>query len=248
MDPILLESILATTGIPPTRAITLGTIETATGIRKRWNARIVDFVAGKQGKFSWEVAPSSDDLRAKLSAQPTPDDAVKWAGKVGDDPMAVAFIAGKVQQVLDYLLSIWPVITIDVPGAPIVPLSRDDLDSVWSVCRVLWKAETLIEELEAWTVTDAQSKAFRVIFPELSASIDTMIAMAYVERIGGGEHISPEVEDVVKTWKGMSLDTPIKFEAPKGEKEPSNTPSQELVDAAKSKAPSEFQIGERIGK
>jgi hypothetical protein len=244
---LVAESLAAVTGLWPKRPPTPGDLKATARFAKQIETAISNFVDGKQAKFAWTTAPDSNDLHDQIVAIIDPDEAAEWMTAIGEDPEAGLDYLAIIKAGRDYLLSIWPSITIPVTGAPLIPLSRDDLDAVWSVFRVLADPMTILTEVGAWTLTRAQSMALKTVFPSVYADIDSAIEEAMLSKIADGGYLTPEVEDVMRVWRLKPLDSPIKIESVASDKPQAQSAPGEKMNTNELKAPSEFNAGERVG-
>jgi hypothetical protein len=243
---LVAESLAAVTGLWPKRPPTPAGLKATSRFAKQIEAAISNFVDGKQAKFVWTPAPDSDDLHDQIVAIIDPDEAAEWMTAIGEEPEAGLDYLAIIKAGRDYLLSIWPSITIPATGAPLIPLSRDDLDAVWSVFRVLADPMVILTEIGAWTLTRAQSMALKTVFPSVYQDIDLAMDEAIRSKVSDGGYLIPEVEDVLRVWRGKPLDTPIKIESAPSEK-PQEQGAGEKMNTTELKAPSELSAGERVG-
>ena len=235
------EALAAVTGLWPRRAPSRTDLVAAEGMPRRWAQKLRKWLASDgPERLPWEAPPSSEELLERILRPLDATEIEAWLATVGEPGVALAYV-GVLQTGRSYLDSIWP----KIPEAGLVagtyPLSRDDLDEVWSVCRVLDDFDSLLAEFSAQTLTVDQVRAVRSVFPDLCALLDDLLDEALIEHVSKKKPLPWQIEDVIRVWRGIKPEEPIAVPAPDKPQPPK--PETKSIDFASLRTPSEKVAG-----
>jgi hypothetical protein len=188
----------------------------AMGTERRWRSKVRDFVREKQQPMAWKEPPKAPTLHDRIVQQLDVDEVTAWMMAIDEEGVGLEY-ADIIQRARAYLKDKWPAVATPGLATDSWPLAPDELDEVWSICRVLDDPDVLFEELQSWTVTVAQVAAMRAIYPELSTMLDDILLDEIAEYMGDSAKLRQlpwQKEDIFRVWRGIPLDAPIEIQLP----------------------------------
>lgn len=148
-----------------------------------------------------EIKPPRDldALLDAVSVKPTSAQLAAWLKRAGDDTEAIEAMHVGLGKARAYLVQQWPRIPFQTfAGTQMLPLSIDDTAEVISLWAVMNSPERILDEMDAYTLTDTQALAFRTVFPALFAHYTAELRIGSAKMLVADPEWSPdESQDIV---------------------------------------------------
>ena len=205
---IAAEALAAITGLWPSRPLEPRDMLAASGLPERWHGKIRRWMSAEPARHKWTPPPSEEALQKKILAVPTEEETAGWLNVLGDAGVGVDYLA-VIQRGRAFLDGIWPKIASLGIVAGVFPLSPDDLCEVWSVCRLLDDPDVLFDEMASQTLTVEQVTAWRTVYPELSALVDSILDDQIAEHVSKKHDLTWQQEDVIRILRCIPSESPI---------------------------------------
>lgn len=159
------ETLLVVVGLFP-KEISPVDIARAATVQEKFERRIRGFFDREQIVFPYVPPEDPSKLLDKIVRPPTQEENTAWLEALGTE-LGTEFHS-LVEMARDYLNAQWPKWDIDAgAGLEACPLSQDDTHEAWSLYQVVDDAARILDEIDAYTLSDSQALAFRTVFPEL---------------------------------------------------------------------------------
>lgn len=162
---LLAESLLVEVGIFP-KEISPAAVARAAGVKDKFEKRLRGFFDREQTVFPYVEPQDPAKLLDRIVRPPTEEETAAWLEALGTE-LGQEF-HDLVETARDYLNAMWPKWDIDAGAGPEpCPLSQDDTNEAWSLYQVVNDATRVLDEVDAYTLSDSQALAFRTVLPEL---------------------------------------------------------------------------------
>jgi len=169
LSDLATDSLLATVGLLPD-AITPADVRAAERLPGVFSKR-ADAWWDIEDRPKWTAPklPDFDKLFDKLGVEPSRTEIEAWLRAVGDDDDGLAAFVPSLMTARNYLVAQWPRIVLSTFAGPrIQALSIDAEAEVASLWLVLNDPASILDEMDAATMSPSQAEAFRNAYPALS--------------------------------------------------------------------------------
>lgn len=229
---LMAESLVAMTGIFPTRAPSEIEIRGATNYQGRIKRRIARFLAAEKIEpIKWKRPPSQDSLWASIVAPVDPQEFAAWGLEADLDVAVAVAYPTIVQSARDFVRKLWPLYQDTALGLRTFDLATDELYDVWHIVRTLDVFESIFDDLDSMLLLPEQVETIKAIFPTLYESVRalTVAQLApYTEVQGAVEKtkdLPAEKESQIRVLLGVAEGDTFDIVKEEPKQQPASTPS-----------------------
>jgi hypothetical protein len=232
------QALVAVTGLWPRGAPTVRDLLAAEALPDQWRKVIRRWLKGEQAPWTWEPPPPDQSKFHDKVLAPLDVDAVTgWLTALGD-PEIGAIYADTIRNAREYIDAQWPKLEIGSVVPETLPLSVDDMAEVWGITRALDAPDSVLADLESWTLTASQMAAWRAVMPELASMVDQIMTAELVEHVAQKRPLSWQLEDLIRVFRGLPPEAKIEV-AGAEEAKPEPQPTKVTIDFAATRTPSQ---------
>lgn len=207
------ECLIATTGVLPDEVTDADKMAAET-LPARFERRLRAWLGAPQGSFVY-VAPPKDlgKLFDKIAAEPMDAELAAWRAGIGQDvPELAALFEAGIRRARDVLTDAWPRVVLTGPeGVRVLELENDDAEEAHSVWLVVNDPERVVQELEGYSLTDSQARAFREAFPALATFVREALEAGIASRRARSKawELGEDREGVLRILFGLPPEAPL---------------------------------------
>jgi hypothetical protein len=229
---LMAESLVAMTGIFPTREPSEIEIRGAKNYTSRIRRRLARFLESTEVEpIKWHRPPSQDSLWESIVTPVDPQEFTAWGISADlDVAVAVAYPA-IIQAARDHIKTLWPLWQDTSLGLRTHELSTDEYFDVWHIVRTLNAPEAALDDLDSMLLLPEQMAAIKAVFPTLYESTRalTMAQLRpYIEVQGTVEKrkdLPAERESQIRVLLGITEEDTFEVVKEEPKQQPASTPS-----------------------
>jgi hypothetical protein len=245
---LMAESLVAMTGIFPTRAPSEIEIRGSANYLARIRRRVLKFLGSADVvPIKWKRPPSQESLWTSLATPVDPREFAAWGLESDLDVSVSVAYPAIVQAARDYAKQLWPLYQDTALGLRTYDLATDELYDVWHIVRTLDDLDTVFDDLDSMILLPEQVTTIKTIYPTLYESIRalTVAQLApYIEVEGAVEKrkdLPSERETQIRVLLGISEDDTFDVQKTEPENKPASAPSdtKRREDKDETRTPSE---------
>jgi hypothetical protein len=245
------ESLVAITGIFPSRHPSELMVRAAQGYMDRVRRRLVTFLAADTPeKMKWERPPAQDDLWKDITTPLDEADLTDWlTGVPHEMGLGYALVIDKARS---YIRQRWPIFPDESLDIHNTELAQDEYGDVWQIVRTLDKPDTLFDDMDALILLPDQVDAFAEIYPTIyqkTVELASLLLQPFISVNGMAKakrRLSFLREEQMRTLMRLPLDAPIAAPPEPQKKDTQKDRSESSSDVERRNTPASERVADKM--